>query len=95
VEKSNVFGMRKPLGLLGFVLIFAVQANSASANSKASQAAQIYYNNERAAAQAQRYHHRPNFDHRDAPVSLPMSSKFNTLLYEPPYRSCRGSVGCR
>jgi hypothetical protein len=31
VEKSNVFGMRKSPGLLGLILISAVQANSASA----------------------------------------------------------------
>jgi hypothetical protein len=30
VEKSNVFGMRKSLGLLGLIEISAVQANSAS-----------------------------------------------------------------
>jgi hypothetical protein len=92
VEKSNVFGMRKPLGLLGFVLIFAVQANSASANSKASQAAQIYSERAAGARAAQSYHHRPGFDHGDPPRTIP---KFNTFLYEPPYRSCRGTIGCR
>jgi hypothetical protein len=80
--------MKKSLGLLGFVLIFAMQTNSASAAvSKAEQAAQIY--NERVAAQS--YHHRPTFDHRDHPVSF----KINTVPYEPPYRSCRGLPGCR
>jgi hypothetical protein len=79
--------MKKSLGLLGLALIFVMQANSASAVSKAEQAAQIH--NERVAAQS--YHHRPTFDHRDHPVSL----KLNTVPYEPPYRSCRGIPGCR